>query len=167
MEQCARVGTTERILGISLVFCSTLPFSSPNSLYSSPSTIHCSCCRNEPKEMEDQLRHPSHVTPLKMFWYNDSPRHQNVCKVLTLVLQGKYATAGFKPHRKADRQRVKCSSCVLEMTSLWAHPNLSIESLMEWFKQTVNGWIPVICMPLIMSHQVPTDYRWQEAHALS
>lgn len=67
MEQCERVGKTERILGISLVFGSTLPFSSPNSPYSSARTIRCSYCCNEPKEMGDQLQHPSHKTPQKMF----------------------------------------------------------------------------------------------------
>lgn len=67
MEQCARVGKTEHILGISLVFDSTLPLSSPNSPYSSARTIRCSYCCNEPKEMGDQLGHQSHRTAQKMF----------------------------------------------------------------------------------------------------
>lgn len=161
MEQCARVGKTERILGISLVFGSTLPFSSPNSLYSSARTIHCSYCRNEPKEMGDQLRQQPHR---KMFWYNDSPRHQNVftkcliCFFKASVPQQDSCAQLVPNHREKQtdwKRKKKCSIVLLK----WLlpeppppHCSLSLESLMGWFKQTVNGWILIICVPLIMSH---------------
>lgn len=59
----------ERILGISLAFSSTLPFSSPNSPYSSVRTICCSYYCNGPKELGDQLGIPLHTKPQKI--YND------------------------------------------------------------------------------------------------
>lgn len=33
---------------------------------------------------------------------------------------------------------------------------------MGWFQWTVDGWIPIICVPLIMRHWVLlTDWRWR------
>lgn len=74
VEQCACVGMGEYILEISLMFRSTLPFSSSNRPYSSTRTIHCSYCCPEPKEIGDQLGCPSRSVALKTFGQDDSPK---------------------------------------------------------------------------------------------
>jgi len=116
------------------------------------------------RRWEISLGAPSHTLPLKICWYNDSLRQQNVFKVPHLLLFGRNATAENTATKKKTICFVKVTSDSAPL-QLYRPHSLSFESLIGWFKQTVDGWIHIIYVPLIMSRWVLlTDWRWQEAH---
>lgn len=125
-------------------FSSTLAFSSPNSPHSSAKDntpfLSTRCAKKNGGGGQD-------CVVAYFFWSSSSP----TC-LQTASLCFPKCHSGKRNHGGGEKPIV-----LWKLLVTWEPPfhppcSLSLESVIGWFKQTVDGWVPVICVPLIMGH---------------